>query len=375
MELTIARADLAAALTLAGKIAYKGPIPIYQYVLLHAAADALVVSRTNGSVSVVATITCDVPSTGALAVPQKLLADVLAGLRDDRITLRAEGTVLSVIGAAGKAKVKGMDPAEFPALPTGDVATSVLMPAATICAGIDRTKHAAATDTTRPNLTALLLRLRGDQLTMVGCDSFRLAVYRAAFPGHVEDIDLLVPLDALTLVRQAFGESKDAVTIAVNESRSQVSCSDATTRITATLLAGQYVEFQRVIDQTARHDLFASVNTKALLEAARFTNLIARDALHTLRVELSNEQITLHARANQVGEDDIAVPADTSAEGHVYLDNVYLTQALGAVVEARVQVSFTPGDTLPFAIRPVGEVGSETLHVIMPMHMKEPAGA
>ena len=77
-------------------------------------------------------------------------------------------------GQRSQATIRGMDPAEFPSIPSARAAeTPVILNAAELKQMINETVFAAATDDARPVFTGVLARMRDGKITLAAADSFR----------------------------------------------------------------------------------------------------------------------------------------------------------------------------------------------------------
>lgn len=379
MHLTCAQAHLSKGLSDVGHaIAQRSTMPITGHVLLATDDGRLKLAGTNMDLAIVTWIAANVDDQGSVSVPHRLFSDLVTSLPNDdvELDLTQRTQTLTVKGPRFNANVKGLDASEFPTI--DQVANNILLevPADELRQAVDDVKFAAAKDETRPQLAGLLVRARGSQLTLVGCDSFRLSIRRITLKTPVsEDVDLIVPAKAMTEVARIQGALEGSIQIAVKPNRSQVLFHTDSVDIISRLIDGAYVEFQRVLDQTARHTVKATLATSDLQRAAKFTSFVSRDANNALRmtVEPSGEElgpgvVRLKATANQVGENSTEVDAVVGGgTAEIALDNTYLTDALDAVHSQQVVLSATDGQTLPVLLHPVGS--EDTLHIIMPMHL------
>src|SRR5262249_28065524 len=128
-------------------------------------------------------ITCRVPATvqqeGTTTVPARLLTEFVGTLPqgDVALALQPGGHTLKVSGKGSQASIRGMDPSEYPAIPSGEGGEApIALDAAELRTMIGHVAFAAATDDARPVFTGVLARVRDERLTFAAADSFRLAV-------------------------------------------------------------------------------------------------------------------------------------------------------------------------------------------------------
>lgn len=122
MKLTCMQDDLKRGLAavshaVAGK---SSTLPVLANVLLSTDEGRLKLTATNLEVGINRWIGAQVLQDGAVAVPAKLLADVVGGLPNDKVTLTLDVKTQTLRVECGRfvSNIKGVDADEFPSLPT-----------------------------------------------------------------------------------------------------------------------------------------------------------------------------------------------------------------------------------------------------------------
>ncbi len=388
MFVTVSQSQLAKALGIVSRaVAPRSTLPITGHVLLATKAGKLKLAATNLDLAIVTLIDAEVKEAGGMSVPARLFADLVGSLPDGQVELRRPKKTpeLSVTATRAAASVKGLDSSEFPAIEAPDAVVLYRVPAAALRQAIDDVVFAAAKDQTRPQLSGLLLRAEGTVLTVVGCDSFRLSVRRVALtaPACGNCPDLIIPRTTMLEVARGFGSLEEPVRIAATPTRGQVVFAASALQLTTRVIDGAYVDFERVLGQTAQHDVRISTATADLLRAARFSAIVARDDSNALRIavtpgpantpppgeSLAEGTLVFQAAAAQVGENTTEVAACiTGPATNLALDNSYLADVLGAIRSTRLTIGAASGRTLPLLVQPEG--AEDTQHVIMPLHRK-----
>ena len=380
MHLTCGQSQLSKSLGIVGRaVAPRSSLPVTGHVLLATDNGRLKLAATNMDIAIVSWLDAEIEDEGSISVPARLFTDLVNSLPNDRVELdlsRRTQTLL-VKGVRFEANVKGLDASEFPRIDAVAEQPLLELPAAELRQAIEDVLFAAAKDETRPQLAGLLFRARESALTLVGCDGFRLSIRKLPLEAPVpEEVDLIVPARTMAEVARIHGALDEPVSVSVKPNHSQMLFHAPSVEIISRLIDGSYVEFQRLLDQVARHNVRATVTTADLQRAARFTSFVSRDANNALRIEVkpSGEDagpgvVTLQATAAQVGDNTTEIDAVVDgAEARIALDNTYLTDAAEAIHTQQVVISATAGQTLPVLLKPVG--ADDVLHLIMPMHLQ-----
>lgn len=380
MLVFVSQSQLDHALAVVGRVvAPRSEPPITAHVLLETRSGQLRLAATNLDMAIVALIDAEILEEGGLAVPARILADLVGSLPDGRVELcrRPKGCVLTIRAPRFEANARGMEAAAFPAIEAKEPAVLYRVHAGALRQGIEDVLFAAARDQTRPQLNGLLLRARGDGLTLVGCDSFRLSLRRIPLDRPVPDgtPDLIVPRAAMAEVARGFGALDEPVIVASTPTRSQAIFATGRLQIVARVVEGAYADYERVLDQTAGHDLTISVATAEIRQAARFSAIVARDSGNALHLEARPGQhgaLVFQATAAQVGENSTEVAAAVAGPAATLgIDNAYLAEALGAVRSERLTIKAAAGAIRPVLLRP--EPDGDAAQVIMPLTRPRPS--
>src|SRR3954454_13286452 len=178
MKITCTQAELARGLGIVGRaVAARSPLPITANVLIASEDGRLKLSATNLEITMTCWIDATVEEEGAITIPQRLLADFVNTLPNDRISLtvppRSRQTRLEC--ARNEASIGGLDAEDFPPAPQIKDGVSVSLEATALYSATQQTVSAATTDDRRPVLTVLDTKFALRLLTLAAADVFRLA--------------------------------------------------------------------------------------------------------------------------------------------------------------------------------------------------------
>ncbi len=376
MRVVAAQENLRKALsTVAHAVAQKGPLPILANVLLEAEDGQLRLAATNLDQAIETRIGCRVEEGGRVTVPAKLLADFVASLPAEPVTLQLEPRTFSleVVCNRFQAKLRGLDPEDFPALPQVDGEPLATLPADLFARAVASVAVAAGTDDARPALTGLLFVFEGETLAMAAADGFRLAERRVALPAAVsEPQQLLIPARPLAEAVRICLDAGEEVEIYALEGRQQVALRADGLLFVTRLIQAQFPDYQRIIPEGYTTRVVAE--TEALRKAVKVTALFAQDRSGTvlLRVEGGGEltpgQLHVSASSQEVGGGATSLDVTVQGEeGEIAFNARFLSDALAAIETPQVALEFTT-PTAPGVFRPVGEEGY--LHIVMPISLR-----
>ncbi len=385
MKLTCKQQDLAKGLSIVGHaVSTRATLPILLNVRLAAEGESVRLSATNLEIGITCRVPASVAQEGVTTIPARLLTEFVGTLPQGDVTLNEASGAHSVkVGGKGsQATIRGMDAAEFPAIPTGEGGESPIeLDAAELRAMIGHVAFAAATDDTRPVFTGVLARVRDDRLTFAAADSFRLAVRStgllASSGGGVATAvsDILIPARTLAELGKILPD-EGTVRMIVTPNRNQVLFSCGDIELVSNLLAGQFPNYEAILPKS--NATTVTLETEPFRTAAKRAAIFARDSANVVRMKVSAGEsggltpgaVILEANAEEEGDTTSTLDAAVDGAGLEIIFNVkYLTDVLSIIETPQTLVCLnTPQQ--PGVIRPVGETADSAryTYVIMPMH-------
>ncbi len=378
MKLSCKQQDLAKGLsTVSHAVSTRTTLPILSHILLTAEGDSVRLSATNLEIGITCRVPAAIQQEGATTVPARLFTDFVNSLpaAGVELTLQPDSHSLKVSGQRSQATIRGMDPGEFPTIPTAEgTEQPVVLDASELKDMITQTTCAAATDDARPVFTGVLARVRDGQLIFASADSFRLAVRRAGLPG-AEDAaagDVLIPARTLNDLAKVL-PAEGSVSMVVTPNRNQVLFHADGVDLVSNLITGQFPNFEAILPKG--HATRATLNTADFRQAAKTASLFARDSSNIVRLKVEQGEsggimpgsVTLQATAEDVGDAVTTLEAAVDGAGLEIIFNVkYLTDVLGVLNTPEIALELNSAQQ-PGVVKPIGSSG-EYVYVIMPMH-------
>ena len=401
MRVSCLQENLAKGLAVVGRaVSSRSTLPVLGNILLEAKDDQLRLAATNLEIGVSCWIGAKVEDEGAITVPARLLTDFVNSLPPDQIDmeLAVRTQTLHMICARYDAKMKGIDAADFPIIPTmntneegsgddNDLLDGVEMRLETgsLRKMIDQVIFAASTDESRPTFTGVEVVFGKETLKMAATDGYRLSVRSIALAEERdEELTVIVPAKSLNELSRisADGDQDQPVHVLVTQARNQVlfqvlGNSDARgsfqrVELVSQLIDAKFPDYNPLLPKS--YETRTIVDTASLLKAVRVASLFARDNSNIVNVGIQpgngehQGQVQLTAKSSEIGDNVNEIEAMVEGETlDIAFDARYLLDVLNRVDEPQVVIETTQ-PTRPGTIRPVGMGEDEFLHVIMPMH-------
>ncbi len=359
----------------------KSPITMTRDVLIEARGGALHFTATNLEMAIQASIPADVQEEGTLAVPNKLLMELVKTLPRDQLNLDSENgdTTLRVNWEGAHASVNGESPGYFPPVPTVDNPVRFQLSVAEFRRAVNRVLFCAAGEKGRPILTGILLQVNDrDELVTAAADGFRLARQVTVLENPpAAALELVIPAQTMTEV-QRMANHAEAVEILASGTGKNVKFriggeepQDTDVRVTSTLLEGNYPELSGLINRDMPNATVMDI--AELNRAARRANIFAQDDAHTVRINMDprRNHVVIDSESKEVGSSRVSMMSrETRGQPiEIAINCKYFLDLLGNLSAAEL-VMETESATSPARIGIPEDEDYD--HVMMPIRVLTP---
>lgn len=353
--------------------------PILETVRLAADDGQVTLTATNLETTITARLGAKIETPGACCIPAKVLAELVSGFPNDRVTLSLDGRTLTLRVGHYETTLDKLDADEFPNTPaiqaTSDVPLSFLRDLAAFVA------PAAATDDTRPVLRGVQVRLNGTAEALAA-DGFRLAQLEQALDGAtIPAVSALIPAKTLIAAAKAFKSVDDGL---IRIGTTQAADGPFAAAGACVIDAGDIQIVTRIIDgafpnvATVIPDAYTTrvvVETQDLRQGVAIASVYAKRSAEVIKIQVAGPandmgvgRLTLSANAAHVGSSTVLLDAMVAgADVTIALNAPFLAAALACITTPQVAIELqTP--QAPAVFKPVGRDGY--LQLIMPMSVK-----
>jgi len=375
VKITCKQQDLSRGLSIVSHaVSSRSTLPILANILVSTDQGRLKLSATNLEIGINCLIDAEIVEDGSTTVPAKTFTDLINSLRPGQVELNVadESNDVNVKSTGSNANIKGMDPSEFPLIPSAEGDEEpIILDAGMLKDMISQVVFAAADDDSRPVLTGVLVEVANEQVSFAAADAFRLALRLAPLAGHTASHNsILIPARTLSELARIL-PSDGAVQMVVTPNRSQVLFHTEHIDLVSRLIEGTFPNIKAAIPK--EHTTRAVVETKEFAAAVKTVAPFARDSSNITRIKITGggEQeagagsLTLEATAEDVGNNVTTINAAVDGPDQEIIFNVkYLGDVLAILDTPEVALEVT-SRARPGVVKPVS--AAEYTYVIMPM--------
>jgi len=362
MKFTTPQPTTAAALGIVGRAAAsRSSLPVLGNVLIDADGEVVRYTATDLEVALTVEAPAKVEQPGRVTLPAKTLTDLVNSLPGESLTMALTAKTQTTTMTCGRVKssIKGIAAEEFPTIQRIDRSKASAIDAQALKAMLGAVTFAAAKDDTRPILRGVYLRIGDGRIKLAASDGFRVAEIVRDCDGPT--VAAVLPLRAAEILR-AIIDGAEEVLAQIEPERATFKAGDV--ELVAQLVAGEFPRYEAIIPKS--HTTRAAIATRDGVKACKTVDVIARDASHTMRMEIGVTAVTLGAVAAETGDGASEIDATVAGPGlTVGVNATYMAAALDAIEAPQAVIEFGSA-TSPLVVRPLGD--DRQLCVIMPVH-------
>jgi DNA polymerase-3 subunit beta len=295
---------------------------------------------------------------GVLVLPAPKISGLVREVQDADIEIASDQALGLVKTSDGQFKIVGMDAAEFPALQEFAEAKAVAIPAKDLIDMVGRTAFAVSNEAVRYALTGQLVAILDGELRIVASDGRRLSYTRKPSKGK-KGPHAIVPAKTLALLTKALTPEDEEVRAEANENSIRFATKRAL--VFSRLIEGSFPDYEAVIPKG--NDRKATMECEALRSALRRTSLLTQDRARSVKMTLGNGKAKLFARAQDVGEATVEIPAEFEGDPlEIVFNPDYILDYLRTVSEEKVVLSLKDKQSAGLF-----QASEDHLYVLMPL--------
>jgi len=363
MKVVCSREELAQRLgVVARAVSTRASVQILSGVLLRAENGRLHLAATDMELSLRSSLDAQVEGEGAVAVPGRLLVDLVRLLPADEVTFehRADEGVAHVTCGPSSSTLHTYNAEDFPRLPDLDTVGTFTVDREALLDTISRVARSASRDESRPVLTGILVRFEGGKLVMAATDSYRMSVKETALEGDAPELEAIIPARALGELSR-IAQAGDAIELGVHENQIVFVVDDVW--LTSRRIDGQFPNYKQLLPETFEHEV--ALPRVELLDVVRRVAVMAQRN-SPLRLRFAEGELTLLAQTQDVGEARESLPAPFSGEPmEIGFNADFLREGIESVTADEIQLRLI-SPLRPGLIRAEGD---DFWYLIMPIRI------
>jgi DNA polymerase-3 subunit beta len=271
--------------------------------LVEVGDNQLTISASDLETTMRTTMEAETKEPGKIAIPAKLLLDVLKALPDQPCTflVNTSNYSIEISYDNGKSKMTGFNGDDYPKTPTLENSNQLKVSGEIISKAINKTLFATGNDELRPVMSGVYCQFSPQDIIFVATDAHKLVRYRRTDSQATGSSAFILPKKPLNLIKSNLTGSEE-VLLAYNESNAVFTFNDLV--MVCRLIDGKYPNYEAVIPKENPNVL--TIDRAQFLSSIRRVSIFANKTTHQIKLKLAGSELSLSAEdidfANEANE-------------------------------------------------------------------------
>jgi len=373
MKLSLLQENLNSALSHVSRfVSPKTHLPILSNILFSTDSGRLKLTATNLEIGINYWLGAKIETEGSFAIPSKEISEFISYLPSGKIDLILDDQRLLKLSSPKAESVFSTSPdADFPQLSSLDPSFSLELDSEILRQTVSQIAFAAATDDSRPVLTAVYCLFSPDKLTIVGTDGFRLSLKEIKMVNPLdlagkESLIYLIPSRSLVEISK-LAKPNSKIKFGPTSDQNQLVFVMDDVELVSRLIEGEYPDYHRIIPESFSTKIF--LNREEFAQAIKMASVFARESANVVKFSIKQNSLEISSNAPQLGQNKITIDARIEGDpldiafNYKFVSD-YLGVASGEEVIIELNESLSPG-----LFR--DQADPSLIHIIMPVRIQD----
>ncbi len=278
--------------TLGGVINTNNTLPILDNFLFELSPNELKVSTSDLETTMSSVIEIESEDTAEIAVPAKLLLEILKTFPEQPLTFKTnDNNTIEISSQSGNYSLAFLDGSEFPKAIELEAPTSTKINGAILSNAISKTIFASGNDDLRPVMSGVFFQFSPDNLTFVATDAHKLVKYSRTDLSSAETSEFIMPKKPLTILKNILNTTTEDVIIEYNDSNAKFTFNNSI--MVCRLIDGKYPNYEAVIPKENPNVL--TLDRTSFLNAVRRVSIFSSKSTHQIRLKMAGTEMNISA--------------------------------------------------------------------------------
>lgn len=360
--------------SISGVITNNNTVPIINCFLFHLDENLLTIRATDLETTLVTKIEVEsgrMEGLTDIAVPSKLLIDILKSLDDVPLTFSVDDATygINITSGEGKYRLAGKNPETFPNMPEVRDTEVITVPGSALVNAISKTSFAASTDEMRPQMGGIFCDITPENTTFVATDAHKLVRYRRTDIHSDNPTSFILPRKPVTMLRNILAAQKEEQEVKVEFNNTNAFFTFDNFYIICRLVDGKYPNYDAAIPKENPNKL--TVDRNSFLNTLRRVGLFANQASHQVRLSIQERELVVSAEDLEFSNDaSEKLPCQYEGEPmEIGFNAKFLTEMVSNIETEQIliEMSHPSRAGIIFPIREEEESPEDILMLVMPV--------
>ena len=267
-------------------------LPILDCFLFEIENKELFITSSDLETSLTSNISIDSSIKSNIAVPAKLLIDIVRSLPDQPLTFSIlENNILEISSSNGQYSLSYYDGTDYPKPLDVEEASKISFESKTLLKIINSTIFASGNDDLRPIMSGVFFQISSDLSCFVATDAHKLVKYERKDVKSDESIEFIVPNKPLNILKNILQDQEAKTNVLYNKTNAIFNFSNF--KLVCRLIDGKYPNYDAVIPKENPNVL--EVDRNQFLQAAKRSSIFSSKSTNQVKLEIKGNKLVIKA--------------------------------------------------------------------------------
>ena len=267
-------------------------LPILDCFLFEIENNDLFITSSDLETSLTANVSIESSILSKIAIPAKLLIDIIRSLPDQPLTFSIlENNIIEINSTNGQYSLSYYDGSDYPKPLNVEEASKISFESTTLLKIINSTIFASGNDDLRPVMSGVFFQINSDSSCFVATDAHKLVKYdRKDIKSH-ESIEFIVPNKPLNILKNILQDQESITNVLYNKTNAIFNFSNF--KLVCRLIDGKYPNYDAVIPKENPNVL--EIDRLQFLQAAKRSSIFSSKSTNQVKLEIKGNKLVIKA--------------------------------------------------------------------------------
>lgn len=293
MKITLGSKTLLKKLqSLSGVISSKTTLPILENFLFEIDLQKLKITASDIETTMSTTLDIVSDETGNIAIPAKMLLEILKAFPDQPLTLEVlKNNTIEISSLSGNYAIAYEKGDAFPKSQSLQNPSTTVIPSKVLATALSKTIFATGNDDLRPVMCGVLFQFLPDAANFVSTDAHKLVKYSRGDIKSAESLEFIMPKKSLTVLKSILAVAPSDVIIEFNDSNARFTFEDYV--LNCRLIDGKYPNYEGVIPKENPNVM--TIDRVLLLNSVKCIAIFSNKQTHQVRLKITGNELNISA--------------------------------------------------------------------------------
>ena len=278
--------------SISGVLSTSNTLPILDNVLFDIVDGELTISASDLETTMRTKLEVEANESGKIAIPAKILLDILKNLPDQPCTFLVDRSNFSVEISYdnGKSRMIGFNGDDFPKSPMIENSDKIRVSGDIISKAISKTLFATGNDDLRPVMSGVFCQFSPAEIIFVATDAHKLVRYKRTDSQATGSSSFILPKKPLNMLKSNL-RGDEEVLIEYSDSSAIFTFNDLV--LSCRLIDGKYPNYEAVIPKENPNVL--TVDRLQFLGSIKRVSIFSNKTTHQIKLKIAGSELSLSA--------------------------------------------------------------------------------